>query len=353
MSCDAAAFARLRAGLPELAPDTEVILRPDGDRPLAMLRPAGAPPRAFALGDDGAVGELQPADDRELPAAALLGDERRLADALRAAVGTIAAPRLIAWRPGRRAVVRVRRGEELLFVKFLDRKTWRRATATFAALADAPPPLVFARATQLLPELCAYVAPAAPGSSLRDHLARGIAPPWPLVDAALAALARTTTAPSMPCHDFAAARDATVKMLRKAAPLAPRLLALAERMAACAPPTPGTTGFVHGDLHDKQIFLAERTAHLIDLEGIGAGDPAFDLANLAEHLRLRALQQTGADDGSADALLDRLQTDVDDRLRWRVCVRARLCGVYALRPRWATLTERLMSEVEEVLCDIE
>jgi len=352
MTGDAAAFARLRAGLPALAADTEVILRADGDRPLALLRPAGAPPRAFVLGGDGAAAELRPQDDGGLPAAHLFGDPRRLADALRTEVGAVAEPRLVAWRPGRRAVVRVRRGDELLFVKFLDRSSWQRATATFAALADAPPPLVFARATLLLPDLCAYVAPAAPGSSLRDHLAARIAPPWPLVDAALAALARTPTAPSLPRHDFATARAAAVKMLRKAAPLAPRLDRLADRIAACTPPTPGRSGLVHGDLHDKQLFLADDTAHLIDLEGIGAGDPAFDLANLAEHLRLRALQQTGDDDGSADALLDRSPT-VIDRLRWRACVRARLCGVYALRPRWAALTEQLLCEVERVLCDIE
>ena len=53
---DANEFDRLRAGLPPLQPTTELILRPDGDQPLAMLRPVGEPPRADGAADwDGTV----------------------------------------------------------------------------------------------------------------------------------------------------------------------------------------------------------------------------------------------------------------------------------------------------------
>ncbi len=348
---DATVFDRLRAGLPPLDPTTELILRPDGDRPLAMLRPVGAPPRAFVLEAD-AVRELHLPDDPELPSAHLFADERQLAAALRDAVGEISEPRLIAWRPGRRAVLRMRCGAAVVFVKFLDRKTYKRAKATFAALATAPAPLQFARATAMLPEVCAYVAATAPGTPLRDQLARGITPHWQLVDASIRALAATPTAAGMPRHDFAAARAAAVKMLTKAAPLDRGLAAVADRIATMAPPAVANEGFVHGDLHDKQIFLTDTSSHLIDLEGIGSGDPGFDLVNLAEHLRLRSLQQSDADDGTADALLDRFRMDADARRRWRVCVRARLCGVYALRPRWSRLTQRLLSEVEGLLAAI-
>lgn len=345
---DAGAIARLRAGLPILEPATELILRTDDGRPSALLRPQGAPPRAFALTADG-VRELRLADDAGLPAAAVLADDARLGAALQPALGAIAAPRLVAWRPGRRAVLRVLCGGSPVFVKFLDRKTWKRAQATFAALGTPPPPLTFARASVLLPELCAYAAPAAPGTALRDLLARGVAPDWHLVDAAVRALAATPVAAGPAVHDFAAARAAAVKMLQKALPVDPVFGELAERTAALTGPAHLRSGLVHGDLHDKQLFLDNGAAHLIDLEGIDRGDPTFDQVNLAEHLRLRALQQGGDDDGSAAALLDRLGVDADLRRPWTACIRARLCGVYALRPRWAALTRRLVDETRSCL----
>ncbi|MGE3174927.1 MAG: hypothetical protein AB7O97_20030 [Planctomycetota bacterium] len=345
---DKDSFDRLRRALPPLEPDTELILRPEGSRAVAMLRPSGRPPRAFVLEGD-AARELRLGDDPKLPCAALFADEDALLAALRPALGAVQAPKLIAWRPERRAVLSLRRGDELLFVKFLDKKTYKRAAATFARLGEAAPPLVFARASELLPELCAYAAPAAPGLSLRDHFARGIAPDWDLLERTVQALGRTATTADMPVHDFASARASGVKMLAKAVVLDPRYGEVADRLAALTPPAVTAAGFVHGDFHDKQVFLTDTTAHLIDLEGVGAGDTLFDVANMAEQVRLRALQKDGEDDGLADQLLDRFRFPDSERLRWRVCVRARLCGVYALRPRWSELTSRLLSEVRGIL----
>jgi len=344
----AADFLRLQEGLPPLAPTTEVILRPDGDRPVAILRPVGAPPRAFVLhGDD--VVELVPRADPRLPAARLLGDPAELCCALEPWLGRSTSPQLIAWRPGRRAVVRLTCGTAAVFVKFLDQKTWTRAEATFQDLADAAPPLHFARPSALIPELCAYAAASAPGRPLRDVLAAGAAVPGDLVAAVLAALRAVPPVPGTPRLDFDSARKAAATMLRKAAPLRPGLTALADAVDAIAPPAHAARGFVHGDLHDKQIFVAGDAAHLIDLEGVGGGDPTFDLANLAEHLRLRALQQDAGADGGSAALLERAGLRGDDERRWRAVVRARLAGVYALRPRWDRLAGRLADETSALL----
>ena len=174
-------IARLLAALPPMKSDTELILRPGKGNTVAMLRPTDSAPRAFAATDD-AVIELQPHEDPKLPAAPLLADERKLALALEPYLGKIGDPRLIAWRPRRRAVVRLARGAETLFVKFLDAKAYRRATAVFSALADAPTPLRFARPIALIDDLQAYVAGTAPGRSLREHLAAGLSPDWKLVD---------------------------------------------------------------------------------------------------------------------------------------------------------------------------
>ena len=339
---------RLLAAIP--APDAynEVILRPDGDVPLAMLRPAGQPPRAFVL-QDGAAVELLPENDPDLPASKLFGKKSRMLRALQPLLGPVEEPKLVAWRPGKRAVVRVKLGDGALFVKFLDRKTYRRAAGVFEALPMAVPPMEFARATQLLGELCAYVAPAAPGVCLREILAKGERPSWALLDDAIRALAATPVHAGMPVVDFATAKDAGVRMLQKGAVMVPELAARAERLAALGSPSSVRRGFVHGDFHDRQVFLTNDRVHLIDLETVGSGDANFDLINMAEQVRLRSLQQNGSDDGTGAALLERFGVEEDVRWRWGVCVRARLCGVYALRPRWAELVRRLLSEVDGML----
>ena len=339
----AAACSRLRAGLPPLAPTTELILRPESDRPVAILRPVGAAPRTFVLDGDDVV-ELVPRADARLPAAPLLGDPALLVQALAPQLGPVSSPQLVAWRPGRRAVVRLQCGSGAVFVKFLDQKTYARAAATFAALGDAAPPLRFARPVALLPALCGYAAASAPGRSLRELLAGAGQVPWDLLDATLRSLRAVPPIDGAPCHDFASARQAAATMLRKASFLDDALAGLAAAVDGLAAPASPGSGFVHGDLHDKQIFVADGATHLIDLEGVGGGDPAFDVVNLAEHLRLRALQQTGDDDGNADELLRRRGPGGSDLPRWRAVVRARLCGVYALRPRWERLTARLRTE---------
>lgn len=348
---DRESLLRLMSALPKPGADEELILRPDGDEPLAMWRKSGEPPRAFVLDGDAAK-ELLPEGDPSLPAARRFGKKSRLIRALEPSLGAVEEPALVAWRPGKRAVVRVRRGETLLFVKFLDKKTYRRAAKVFSALPEPVAPMRFARATTLIDDECAYVADAAPGVSLRDILARGDTPPWALLDRAIHALAATSVHDEMPTIDFATARDAGVRMLHKASVLLPDLADRAQRLERIAAPSTTRSGFVHGDFHDRQIFFTQDSASLIDLETVGRGDPTFDLVNMAEQLRLRSLQQAGADDATGTALLDRHGVDAEVRLRWGVAVRARLCGVYALRPKWEALMRRLLAEVDTMLAQL-
>ena len=205
----------------------------------------------------------------------------------------------------------------------------------------------------MLPELQAYASKVAPGQSLREHLANGTACNWPLVDASLRALGQVEAEGQLPRHDFLTARDAAVKMLRKASMLGEHYAELASAVERVTPPADQALGFVHGDLHDKQIFLSRNHGTLIDLEGVGHGDTRFDLVNLAEHLRLRALQHKRAGDQTDSQLLDRFELTPDLRKRWRLAIRARICAVYALRPRWATLTTQLIEETHQLLQDLE
>lgn len=348
---DREGLLRLMASLPKPGASEELILRPDGDVPLAMWRSAGEPPRAFVLDGDAAK-ELLPEDDPDLPAAKRFAKKSRMQRALEPALGEVTEPKLIAWRPGKRAVVRVQRGTATLFVKFLDKKTYRRAAATFAAMPAPVGPMVFAKASTMIDGECAYVAEAAEGVCLRDLLSRGETPPWELLDRAIRALRATPVHDAMSTIDFHAALDAGVRMLRKGAVLMPELAERADRLACIAAPSTVREGFVHGDFHDRQLFFTRDRATLIDLETIGRGDAHFDVVNMAEQLRLRALQQTGADDGMCDALLDRHEVVADVRARFGVAVRARLCGVYALRPKWSALTQRLLGEVDAMLAKL-
>jgi Phosphotransferase enzyme family len=134
-------------------------------------------------------------------------------------------------------------------------------------------------------------------------------------------------------------------MLGRAACVDDRCAQLAERVATLRAPQQTHEGFVHGDLHDKQLFLAGDAAWLIDLEGCSRGDSNFDLVNLAEHLRLRALQRHGKDDGLCDSFLDRFAISRELRMAWGLCIRSRLIGVYAMRPRHAQVVAALFHSV--------
>jgi len=55
-------------------------------------------------------------------------------------------------------------------------------------------------------------------------------------------------------------------------------------------PSESEPAMVHGDLHDKNVFVHGHRLGLIDLDGLGIGTPEDDVANLGIHLQLRALQ---------------------------------------------------------------
>lgn len=340
----------LLAALPTLDAGTELIVRP-GDDATATLRAEGLPPRVFAR-RDGEVVELCPAEDAGLPGRELLADRAELQRVLREHTGTIAEARLVAWRPGRRAVVRVGAADgSVHWLKLLDQRGHRRARRAFAALGESVAPTTLLLPSAELPQHCAFLAPNAPGRSLRTMLAAGDAVALASVARHLAALARTEIRGEVPTIDFARARAAAVDMLAKAAAVRGDLHDVAAAIGslpAIAPPR--EPRFVHGDLHDKQLFLDGGRAFLIDLEGLGAGDARFDATNLAEHVRLRELQQGGTDSGLADMVLAGCGIEAGDpeANAFRLVVRARLCGVYALRPRWRALVDRLTRETKNL-----
>ena len=111
-------------------------------------------------------------------------------------------------------------------------------------------------------------------------------------------------------------------------------------------------GLAHRDLHDGQLARTDRGLVLFDLDLACRADVTLDPANLLAHFSLRGLQGLhGADENSVhllgEAFLDGLDRERDPgfwpRLRfYQATSFLRLALVYALRPRWAHLSEELV-----------
>ena len=122
-------------------------------------------------------------------------------------------------------------------------------------------------------------------------------------------------------------------------------------VASSLPPlqSSGTSCLVHGDLHDKNVFVTEDAAQFIDLDGIGRGTREDDVANLAVHLELRSLQgrlradhgrfarQVLLDSYRQHAPLDHARLSVADAHTW-----FRLACIYRYRSGPANLSAQLL-----------
>jgi hypothetical protein len=347
------ALAALRQTLPPAVPEDELILRPDRESPTATLRREGAPPQIFAW-RDARWCALQAREDEGLRGASLIDDAEACAAHCRPVTGELETVQLVAWRPGRRAVLRLKtRAGAVYWLKLLDRKSYRRAAAVFSAVGAPAGGIRLVTPVLMLPELGGYLAPSAEGVSVRSLLARGeaVSPTW--LAEAVKMLGRTPVAGELPVLEFAEARAATVGMLAKAASMEGPWGEFANTLGRITSPqvNPALRGLVHGDLHDKQIFVSATGVSLIDLEGISIGDTRFDAVNLAEQLRLRDLQQYREDRGGADRLLAALGHERGAReiVAYQAVIRARLAAVYALRPRWSSMVGRLIEEVRGLI----
>lgn len=87
----------------------------------------------------------------------------------------------------------------------------------------------------------------------------------------------------------------------------PSLAATARRLPSLLQ---GGSSVTHGDLHDKNVLHRQGRVGLIDLDGVGIGAAEDDVANLAVHLQLRALQG-----GQASSVGDRLARHLVDSYR--------------------------------------
>lgn len=223
----------------------------------------------------GSLRRVDPADDRKLPA---LGR-------------TLSRGELIGYRAGRRAVVAT--GDT--FVKVVRPGRAPRLVAIHDALAGAS-------GAPAVPRVAAATEDGAVdltvvrGRSLHDLLRRG-ADDEVLVDAASALAALHATTP--PAVLELGAPDTAIRwigVVGRAEPGAARsLVPLATSVDGAVASATGRraiTGavIVHGDCHDKNLFLDRDRPGFIDFDGARLGLREEDVSNLAVHVALRALQ---------------------------------------------------------------
>lgn len=214
---------------------------------------------------------VEPADDPDLPALP----------------ASLAAGPLIGYRVGRRAVIAT--GSSYLKVvrpKRLDAlvSVHQWFNESFAT-ADTPSVL------RTDPDGAVELDTVA-GTALHQLLRSNT--PEPVLFAAIDDIAATVAAlhsAPVPGHLPTRATDETERWLDTIARVDPDAARTFAPVASRLPILPvGELAVTHGDLHDKNVFHRRGRVGLIDLDSVGLGTAEGDVANLAVHLQLRALQ---------------------------------------------------------------
>ncbi|MGH1489586.1 MAG: phosphotransferase family protein [Acidimicrobiales bacterium] len=224
--------------------------------------------------ETGEVEPVEPAGDRRLPG---------LAVALRSG-------RLVAYRAGRRAVVRSQPSQTKpgSFIKVVRPSRVDGVVRTHQRLFAANLPAMIPRVLQFDDDGRIGLE-ALPGPSVHD-------------------LFRSTShrEPSIPVEQIAEALscvhriepegnprpdDPPEKWVAMVGRAEPNMIEPLQEVASQLPSLPAAEpAVIHGDLHDKNILLGERSIALIDLDGVKTGAAEDELANLGVHLQLRCLQ---------------------------------------------------------------
>lgn len=247
----------------------------------AYPRPTGhwalARPGAYGRLDPeaGSTAVVDPARDRRLPALDRMlpwGD-------------------LIGYRYQRRAVLAMSEG----FVKVVRPSRVARLVALHRSLVDAADGALDLPVPTVVDDEGAVRLSVVGGCSLHRLLRHGAA------DAVLVAAAETLVllhgirAPDTLEADAGDTASRWVAIVARAEPAGAAALrrlagAIDAAAAATGAPDPTRLVVVHGDCHDKNLFVDGRRRGLIDLDGARLGAREDDVANLAVHVALRSLQ---------------------------------------------------------------
>lgn len=256
---------------------------------------------------------------------------------------------LQSYRPGRRATIRL--GER--FVKVLPLKKARRLEERSNTLTRVAASSGVVRGSIEFHESGALVFERSEGTALHDALMSGDRRLPEMLEAVGRGLARLhecrPTGLSTRSPEDAGAWASVV------ASHYPGRASSYQRIGDAVDALPRETspvGIVHGDLHDKNVFVSERGVELIDLDMVHAGDPLEDIGNLSAHLLLRSLQRpTGATpaQGWSEALVTGYRSAggwAPERALEAASARVlfRLACLYLFRRRWMQVAPVLLRE---------
>lgn len=334
---------------------------------VAVADESGPPAGCLVVGDgERTVGVWRWPFDPYLPGLASAVDPDRVRAVIADLGGQPGPVRLtpMAYRPGRRAVIRAVIGEQVLYFKIVptdEAEALHRRHVTVAGRLPTPSSLGWSRALGLV------ALEALPGRTLRETLTAGLPTPTPesvldLLDrvATIEESALSSHAPRPSAIRRATGHGRAIEAILPAQ--RDRLRRLIDRLGE---PVSVLPGLIHGDLHDAQLLVRDGTiSGLLDIDGLGPGDRLDDPATLIAHLSAlemavpRARVQVRAYSEAIVRASDRL-ADPDDLAR-RVaatCIglatgpfrvqqphwRAETLRLLALAQRWAARAERVAS----------
>lgn len=231
---------------------------------------------------------LHPADPH-LPALAPVAFSHA-AESLLARLGVVAtgAPEIAAYRPGRRAVLRIATTAGPVWLKVLSPARTDRIVRTHRLLADAgiPVPTLHGWSAEGL-----LVLAGAPGTPATDA-------PWRAdalvdqVDLLRTSLARVVLPDQARTHLDRRLEWYTERLMQVLPPdAAARVAAIAQRARDGAAPATSDLSTIHGDLHFGQLFLDDTggIAAVIDVDTAGVGVPGEDSGAFVAHAAASAL----------------------------------------------------------------
>lgn len=287
------------------------------------------------------VDAVDPARDRKLPGL----------------VSLLERGRLVAYRAGRRATVRI--GDRFAKVLRPGRTTDIAQRHDALAAIDAPS---FPRVPSVVEHdegAGVLLLETVPGTPLHDLLGETVSLDDATVDAIAASILGFQSGTPSPLEVFEC--DPPRSLAEWAAIVRPHDRELAARANDLASQLPAlsdaTPVLSHGDLHDRNVFVDGERVAWIDLDLTALGHPATDVGNLCAHFVLRALQRRG-DAAAGHALAARLADavahsdtgpDRQDIDRQGAATLIRLACVYRFRSGFDRLVPALLHEAEQAL----